>query len=610
MKLREALELLTVHDLKKRCSLIPVTAPSPRKGDLVATISRYLLTGDLSPVWSGLSELEINAVAETVHSWDGVFAHARFSARYGSLPQHFGSTYSMWSESSSKTAERRDLLSLFFYQYGIPEDLCPRLAALAPRPTDFVYTTLTDEELTVSFPLTGVAAVLAEPGDATDQPLRHVATEALVAHDLPSMLRLIGQGGVAVGPKTGLPSSAAVTRIESVLLGGDWYAAEDDQAIDRWEGGPIRPIRPFAWTLLLQAGGLAKLDVNKLALTPRGTKALSLPPAEVVAGLFERWQTKGAPDELRRVDVIKGQTSKGAQMSATADRRAVIAAVLRDCPVGCWLDLNEFFRQMQYRGRSFTVSHNPWNLYINDPQYGGLGDYVVEILQTRYCLVYLFEYLATLGMIDVAYTLPYGARTDYGDAWGTDELLFLSRYDGLRYLRINPLGAYCLGLAPEYRPLQPARPTLLAAEGELGLRLLREPEPAERLILERIARLQAGARWDLDSEALLQCSTDTGERARIRDFLTIAFGGDLPAPLGRRLDAIAERVTALVDTGSARLVQCRDEGLAGMLAEDPATGPHCLRAGARLICVPESKLKAFRKGLVRLDLILPEVPRG
>ena len=94
MKLREALELFTVHDLKKRCTLIPVTAPSPRKADLVATIASYLLTGDLSRVWSRLSELEINAVAETVHSWDGVFDHTRFSARYGSLPQHFASCLS------------------------------------------------------------------------------------------------------------------------------------------------------------------------------------------------------------------------------------------------------------------------------------------------------------------------------------------------------------------------------------------------------------------------------------------------------------------------------------------------------------------------------------
>jgi len=43
-----------------------------------------------------------------------------------------------------------------------------------------------------------------------------------VRHDLPAVLRLIGQGGIAVGAKTGLPGSAAAAKLEGVLLGGDW----------------------------------------------------------------------------------------------------------------------------------------------------------------------------------------------------------------------------------------------------------------------------------------------------------------------------------------------------------------------------------------------------
>jgi hypothetical protein len=434
-----------------------------------------------------------------------------------------------------------------------------------------------------------------------------------VAHDLPALLRLIARGGVAVGPKTGLPSTTAVARIDAVLLGGDWYAAEDEQGAEPWEGGSIRPIQPFAWPALLQTGGLAKLDGSRLALTPRGNKALSQPLAEVVAGLFERWQTKGAPDELRRIDVIKGQTSKRAHLSAPAERRAVIAAALRACPLGQWIDLTELFRQMQFHGHNFTVSDNLWGLYISNVHYGSLGceglcDF--RVLQARYCLAYFFEYLATLGMIDVAYTLPYGARPDYGDAWGTDGLLFLSRYDGLRYLRINPLGAYCLGLVAGYRPARVAKPPLCAHEGESELHLLREPEPAEQMMLEHIARPQGGARWDLDPEALLRLSADAHEHGRIRDFLTGALGTDLPAALRARLDAAAQRATALTDTGPARLIQCRDPALAAMLAADPATAPHCVRAGERLLCVSESKLKAFRKGLARLDLVLPEADRG
>jgi hypothetical protein len=42
----------------------------------------------------------------------------------------------------------------------------------------------------------------------------------------------------------------------------------------------------------------------------------------------------------------------------------------------------------------------------------------------------------------------------------------------------------------------------------------------------------------------------------------------------------------------------------------PATGPaaaaHCARAGERLICVAQRKLKACRQGLGKLSLVLPE----
>lgn len=41
---------------------------------------------------------------------------------------------------------------------------------------------------------------------------------------------------------------------------------------------------------------------------------------------------------------------------------------------------------------------------------------------------------------------------DFTDLWGVDDLDCLSRYDGLLYIRINGLGAWCLGLAEEYVP--------------------------------------------------------------------------------------------------------------------------------------------------------------
>jgi hypothetical protein len=599
MKLQEALEFLTADQLKQRRALAGISDRSTRKADIAAALAHHLLTGDIGHIWERLEELEVKAIAEAVHSWHGRFDKVRFRAKYGEVPDQMKPTYSYsWR---SREEPRRSVLPLFFYQREIPEDLRPRLAKLAPPPEEMKIATLTEGELP--------AAVGRKGG-----PLRRAAGEELVRHDLPAVLGLIGQGGITVGAKTGLPGSAAAAKIESVLLGGDWYAEEDDRGRARWAGGPIRPIRPFAWPLLLQTAGLVKLDGSKLALTARGKKARTQPLEEVVTHLFGRWQAKGSPDELRRIDLIKGQTSKGARLSAVAERRAVIAAALEECcPVGSWISVDELFRQMQFRGHHFEVTHNPWKLYLTDANYGSLGyeGYAsFNILQARYTLAYLFEYLASLGMIDVAYTLPYGARPDYTGNWGTDEFEFLSRYDGLQYIRLNALGAYCLGLSPSYQPVLEQKRHLFAAGTDLDLVLLREPEAAERLLLEQIAKPLAPGRWGLDPDALLRLSADAGERGRIRGFLEAAADDRLPADIEQLLDTVGERATALTDAGAARLIRCKDPAIAAMLVSDPATGSHCLRGGDRLICVPEPKLAAFRKGLAKLGFVLPETSNG
>jgi hypothetical protein len=55
-------------------------------------------------------------------------------------------------------------------------------------------------------------------------------------------------------------------------------------------------------------------------------------------------------------------------------------------------------------------------------------------------------------LIYVALIPPARARGDYRGMWGTDELVYFSRYDGLMYFRVTPLGAHCLGAEPGYSP--------------------------------------------------------------------------------------------------------------------------------------------------------------
>ena len=143
-----------------------------------------------------------------------------------------------------------------------------------------------------------------------------------------------------------------------------------------------------------------------------------------------------------------------------APRRVANEEALRHCPVGRWLAVDEFSRYMRAANFDFSGVHEPWSLYVCSRDYGKLGYEGYggwNILQDRYIFTLLMEYAATLGIVDVAFCAPEKARRDFRGMWGTDDLRFLSRYDGLRHIRLTPPGAYILGLADEYRPTRKER---------------------------------------------------------------------------------------------------------------------------------------------------------
>ena len=111
-------------------------------------------------------------------------------------------------------------------------------------------------------------------------------TEQEALGNLTAVLQLCATGKLRCRMlKTRRPSAATVRAITDVLVAGDFYLHE--------------PIASFAWPLLLQAGGLARLEGTRLDLTPKGRKALGQPAHEVVVGLWGRWPRHAPIDELR-----------------------------------------------------------------------------------------------------------------------------------------------------------------------------------------------------------------------------------------------------------------------------------------------------------------------
>ena len=328
----------------------------------------------------------------------------------------------------------------------MPDDLKQRLKAFVQPPTSAKVTSLEQLPTVYDRPYERWNPRTKKNEQGSESiPLTVRESERAAQRELLSVLRLVDAGRVAVSDTTRKASSATINAIAAVLEGGDYYPYEPPEN-KRADANP-GPIRAFAWPLILQGGGLAQRAGSRLQLTRAGRKALGEPATVTLRALWEKWTDTTILDELSRVECVKGQTGKGKRgLTAVASRRGAIAAMLAECPVRQWIAADELLRYARAVGHDFAVSRNAWNLYIGELQYGSLGYAGSEgILETRYLLCLLFEYAATLGLIDVAFIPPAGARGDYHHLWGTDDLAYFSRYDGLLFVRVTRLGAYCLG---------------------------------------------------------------------------------------------------------------------------------------------------------------------
>lgn len=153
-------------------------------------------------------------------------------------------------------------------------------------------------------------------------------------------------------------------------------------------------------------------------------------------------------------------------------------------------------------------------------------------------------------MIDVAYEHPAGARTDYHGQWGTDNLIFLSRYDGLRYFRLTPLGAFVLGITDAYEVRDEKPGVSLTVLPNLQVRIDQgELSPDETLLLESFADQEGAGLWSLNEVRALR-SVEKGARINeFRAFLGACDPQPLPETVEGFLAVVQQRGTGRWDIG-------------------------------------------------------------
>ncbi len=578
----DALSRLNVSDLKPLVAWLPEVAPSGRKDDLIGTITRGLSPSGLRLLWAGLDELQRLAVAEALHAADGVFDPDLFAAKHGRLPAF---TTPSNPNGRSGTPTRLALL-LFAHDRGrcVPIDLQPALKAFVAPPEP-----------------ARIASIEALPPNLNETLLTVRLTERDATVDLAVMLRLLEQGRMQVGDKTSWPSASTLRLLSDRLTGGDFYSDDPSKAARNQQIGPVKA---FAWPMLLQAAALAQRSGTKLALTKAGLKATASTPAQVLRTLWQKWTDSNLLDEFSRINAIKGQKAAGRVMAAVQPRRDAICDALCACPIGAWIAVEEFSRFMRAAGHAFEVARDPWKLYVGEAQYGSLGyagTHDWAILQHRYILCLLFEYAATLGMVDVAYIEPARASRDFGHLWGTDELEFLSRYDGLAFFRITPLGAFIMGSREVYACATASSQVRLSVMPSLLVKAVdAEPSTEETLTLDTWGTPEAPGVWRLDAQKALEAVERGHTVDELRTFLQSRDEQPLPETVESFITSCNKNAKALEVIGTTLLIECKDEPTAEFLAQHKLNTGLCQRVGGRQLVVRlehEQRFRAFVRTL-------------
>ncbi|MFT4103793.1 MAG: hypothetical protein QM674_22745 [Burkholderiaceae bacterium] len=586
----DMLSRLTVPDLKPLAAWLPEASPSGRKDDLIATIVRGLSADGLRRLWADLDDLQRLAVAETLHAEDGVFDDDLFRAKYGRLPEFA-------AKADYGRAGKPTRLALFLFvdhrHLCVPMELRPALKAFVPQPEP-----------------ARIPSLDTLPPAVGEVPLTARLTERDALVDLAVMLRLTDQGRIQVSDKTSLPTASTLRLLTGSLAGGDFYGdvrGDDGRAVGHRQ--QVGPIKAFAWPMLLQAASLAQRKGSKLSLSRAGLKAMGSAPEGVLRTIWQDWVQSDLLDEFNRIDTIKGQKARGRVLSAVEPRREAICGALESCPVGAWVTVEAFSRFMRASGHRFEVTRDPWKLYIGEAQYGSLGyqgSHDWSLLQRRYLLCLLFEYAATLGMVDVAYIPPGQAPSDFGDLWGTDDLDFLSRYDGLSFFRLTPLGAYCLGMSERYARAAPLGRIRLSVLPSLQVTVVEgEPSMEEALTLETWCVQEAPGNWRLDRQRAIAAAERGHGLDELHEFLQSRDEQPLPPPVESFIAACSRNSTALKIAGTALLIECVDERTAEFVAGHKLNTGLCERVGERRLVVRREHEEKFRALARTLGLGMP-----
>lgn len=571
-----------------------------RKGEMVQRL-QDIWQREPRRLLDALSAPERMLLAECAHT-DSIFPDvARLNAKHGfsySIPHSSG--YRDVHVVLCFLARERN------WDHELVDGVLDDLRRLLPAPPPLQIASLPDlpAEGTWTFPRWGGKE------NVCTRALQGYESERTAPVEAKRMLQLVSADKLRVSDKTGLPTPATQRAVSEALCAPemDLVLPKGEHRLWRESDRDPGPVRAFAWPVLLQQCGWTKPKAGNLTLTRKGKALLDAFTFEGYAEGVQHLLSDTAFDELRRVRVLKGQSGRrsGRGRVPLETRRNGIFNCLSALPRNRWVTIEEAHRALLALGENGYAYAEGMCLYIHEFQYGHLSGRETDIGRI-YFRQLLGESLATLGLVDLGYGYPHYLHPELDGSWGLDDEVYVTRFDGVKYLRPTPLGRFCLGVDDTYAPPEVEQRALFKVLPNLEI-VVTNPvsfSVADAAMIECFAKRKSDSVWKIDRKTVLGALEAGDTPEHILGVLQSGTHVDIPVTVRDLVADTAVRAGAATGRHDAIIVEFRDEETAALVAHDTTASKAILCREHTSVVVYRKKAKAFQNALRKLGILLP-----
>ena len=413
MSLREDLESLTTtgwrDSLQFMLKLARIKAASYRKADMVDALEKYLSNEqNIIGIWNRLNSFEKEIIEEFIRG-EGSFEYSeikQIAEKYNKKLSSYYFSYfvDVFDENSSAR--------LFFIHRTIPKPIWDILKRFV-KPLERKYTPI-------------------EKLSQEDVEAEIIIRESF-EKDFIGVIKLVNSTKLRTTKGSGLPTKAAVVKINEVLKNKDILTSDLDDIKD------IRVIeqttRLYGISKLLIAAGIIEEQDGILVLGPEAEEFLKSKQVDKCEMLLKSYIESDIIYELDRIREIKIRTNWRHNLKSCREK---IFKYLEECPIDKWVDMQEILKFVKKDNRKFLTGIVGEIYSYNDyERFYGSRNHSWYQIEGRFIEIMFLEYLSSIGIVDTA---VIENEDEYGN------ILYFT----VNYFRLTHLGAYVLGVTNNY----------------------------------------------------------------------------------------------------------------------------------------------------------------